>query len=99
MTTPAYDIGDLRRFEVTFTDINDVAADPTTITFKIREPDGTVTTYVYGTNSELVKDATGKYHVDWTVAKAGRHIVRWEGDGSLITAEEAEFYAKLQGVA
>lgn len=95
MTTAAYDIGDLRRLSVAFKDINGAAADPTTVTFRMRKPDGTVTTYVFGTDSELVKDSVGNYHVDWTFALAGRHVWRFEGSaGGPVTTEEQDAYTR-----
>ena len=94
MTTPAYDVGDLRRLTVTFTDSAGSAGDPAAITFRLRAPDGTVTAYVYGTDAELVRTAAGVYYVDWTCAKPGRHAYRFEGVGTLTTAEGGEFYVR-----
>lgn len=92
--TDSYDIGDSRRFSVAFTDINGAAADPSAIAFKMVEPDGTETSYVYGTDSELVKDSLGNYHVDWVFSKAGRHIIRFEGTGAVTAAEQDEVYVR-----
>jgi hypothetical protein len=44
-----YDQGDMVRLAATF-EIETVDTDPSTITFKILAPDGTVTTYVFGTD-------------------------------------------------
>jgi len=41
-----------------------------------------VTTYVYGTDSELVKDATGDYHFDVDVDEEGTWYYRIEGETS-----------------
>ena len=57
------------------------------------EPDATVTTYVNGTNAELVKDSTGKYHVDWTITQAGRHFWKVRGTGAIVQAEGSSFAA------
>lgn len=92
--TDSYDIGDSRRFNVAFTDVNNVAADPTNVTFKIVEPDGIETIYDYGTDAELVKDSVGNYHVDWVFTKAGRHIIRFEGVGGLTSSEQTEVYIR-----
>jgi len=98
MTTIAYDVGDSRRLKATFKDTAGTIADPTTINFKIREPDGVETTYVFGTDSELVKEGTGIYYVDWTMAKPGRHIGRFIGTGNIIGTENYEFYARRKEV-
>lgn len=94
MTTTAYDIGDLRRLSVSFTDSAGVAGDPDAVTFTMRSPDGVVTTYVYGTDDELARSAVGAYYVDWAITKAGRHAYRFAGAGTLTAAEADEFYAR-----
>ena len=92
MAVPAYDLGDTRRLSAAFT-VSSAATDPTTLTFKMREPDGTVTTYVWETDAELVKDSTGNFHVDWLLAKVGKHYYRWIGTGAAAEADTGEFEA------
>ena len=88
-----YDVGDSVRMSAAFT-VSSVATDPTTITFKMREPDGTVTTYVYGTDAELVKDSTGNYHVDWGTSMSGDFFYRFTGTGACVAASEGYFTVK-----
>jgi hypothetical protein len=57
-------------------------ADPTTVTFLMRPLGGTVTTYVYGVNAQVVKDAVGKYHVDAIINASGAWLYRFEGGGT-----------------
>lgn len=92
--TDSFDIGDNKRFSITFTDIVGAAADPTAITAVITEPDGVVTTYVYGTDAELVKDSVGVYYVDWTFAKKGRHKIKISGTGAVVSAEQVEIWVR-----
>ena len=99
MPTAAYDIGDTRRLTATFTDIAGVATDPSTVTFKIKRPDGTATTYVYGTDAQPVKASTGVYYVDYAITLAGRHAYRFEGTGAVATAESDEFYVRRNEAA
>ena len=94
MTTASYDIGDQRRLTVTFTDINDTAADPTGVTFVMVAPDGTQTSYIYLTDSELVKEGVGVYYVDFAITQRGRHAYRFAGTGAVVAAEAGEFYAR-----
>lgn len=94
MTTPAYDVGDQRRLSVAFADSAGTAADPGTVTFAIRAPSGTVTSYTYGTDAQLVKSGTGAYYVDWAIAAPGRYTYRFAGSGTLTAAENGEFYAR-----
>jgi hypothetical protein len=85
-----YVIGSMPRLSVTFA-VGGVATDPTTVTFKIKIPAGTITTYVYGVDSQLAKDSTGVYHVDWTTAAEGIHAWRMAGTGACVAADEQLF--------
>ena len=89
----AYDLGDTRRLSAAFTVAGNSppATDPTTLTFKMREPDGTVTTYVYVTDAEVVRDSLGNFHVDWLLAQVGRHTYRWVDTGTAAEADTGEF--------
>jgi MarR-like DNA-binding transcriptional regulator SgrR of sgrS sRNA len=94
LTTAAYDIGDTRRLQTTFKGIDGVNADPTTVTFELQKPDGTLTTYIYLTDAELVKSTTGIYYVDWPFTVSGRHKVHWNGTGAVATAEPTEIHIR-----
>ena len=93
MTVPAYDLGDTRRLSAIFKVLGNSPqeTDPTTLKFFMREPDGTVTTYVEGTDAELVKNSTGNFHVDWLTAKVGKHYFRWVGTGAAAEVDTGEF--------
>ncbi len=90
-TVETRDIGDIVRATATFRNIAGVATDPTGVTFKLRKPDGTTTTYVYPTDAQLVKDSTGNYHVDVTVTLAGFYEWRFEGTGTVTASVDGEF--------
>lgn len=92
--TESIDIGDSKRFSIAFTDIANAAADPTAVTAVITEPDGIATTYVYGTDAELVKDGVGNYHVDFVFAKQGRHKIKLTGTGAINSAEYVEIWVR-----
>jgi len=94
MTTGSFDIGDRKKLTITLTDEDGAVADPTWLAFKMKEPDGTETTYGYLTDEELVKSATGIYYVDWPFAQAGRHVFRFTATGALVTAEQEEVYVR-----
>lgn len=93
-----YEIGELVRCSVAFADDDGNAQDPTGVTFRVRKPDGTVTSYAHGTDAELVKDATGSYHVDVSAAAAGRWTFRYEGSGTGQSAGERAFRVKASRV-
>jgi len=86
-----YQVGDKIRLSAAFTNLAEAAQDPGGVQFKILEPDGTLTTYVYSTDVELVKDSTGNYHVDWVIDQSGRHRYRFAGVTSGQAADEKEF--------
>lgn len=68
------------RISDAITDIDGVAADPGALRLKVRSPSGTVTTYTYGTDAEVVRSAAGAYHADLALAVAGTWRYRWESD-------------------
>jgi hypothetical protein len=76
------------RLSAAFTDSNDTAVDPTAVVFKAKNPAGTVTTYTYGADAELVKDSTGNYHVDLDLDTSGQWIYRFAGTGTAKAADE-----------
>ncbi len=78
------------RISIAFT-VASVATDPTIVTCYIKDPTSVLTTYVYGTNNQLVKDSTGNYHVDIFASIAGNWWYRFEGTGTVISANENEF--------
>lgn len=91
MTINVYDIGDRRKLTAELRDEDGALADPTVLTFYMREPDDTVTDFVYGTDVELVKDSPGIYHVYWDITQSGFHHWRYEATGTVAAAEEANF--------
>lgn len=98
MTINVYQVGDKIRLSSAFTDIDGAAQDPGGVVFTLRAPDGTVTTYTYGTDAALVKDSTGNYHVDWLIESAGRHRYRFAGVTTGQAAAENVFRAEPSGV-
>jgi hypothetical protein len=91
MTINLYKNGQRVRCLVTFT-VDDVATDPTTVTFKAKDPSGNVTTYVHGTDAQLVKDATGVFHADVITDEEGEWNFRFEGTGVCTAVEEQAFF-------
>jgi hypothetical protein len=92
--TLTFDRGDAQRLSMTFLGIDDIAADPSSITVIITEPDGEVVSYDYGVDAELIKESVGNYYVDYTFTKKGRHQVRFEGVGGVTSAEQTDVYIR-----
>lgn len=97
-----YDIGDTVEVytDEPFTN-NNGAFDPAEVKFHIKSPDGTVTSYTYNTDPEVVRDAAGEYHVIVYVDTSGVWRYRIEGfdaQGRGISAEEGRFEVLTQRV-
>ena len=89
-----YDVGDLVRVALAFTDAVGADADPTTVRGRFRDPSGVVTTYVFGTDSELVKDAVGNYYFELSPAASGEWRYRGEGTGAVQAAAKGRFVVR-----
>lgn len=96
MTARTHDIGDQVRISGVFTNAAGTATDPTTVTLKLLRPDGTVTTLVYLTDVELVRDSAGNYHAD-VIPVAGENGIwwfRWAATGAVQAADEQAFFVR-----
>ena len=92
-----YDIGDKVILRAAF-DTDGAPNDPTTLTAQVRRPDGTMTTYTYLTTADIVRDSTGRYHLDVVIDQAGTWYVRWAGTGTAQAAEEESLWARPSAV-
>lgn len=86
MTT--YDVGDLVRLAVEFTDADGAPADPTAVSLRVKHGS---TTDVY-TDAET--DSTGAYHKDVEATAPGAWSYRWIGTGAVQAAEEGRFFVR-----
>ena len=80
------------RLTVTFT-VADVNTDPATVTIKLKDPTGAITSYTYA-GGQVVKDSTGVYHYDATPSTDGLWWWRAEGTGAATAATEDQFFVK-----
>jgi hypothetical protein len=87
----AYSAGQMVRCSVVFRDADGDPVDPSTVTFRVRKPDGTTTTYVYQTDPELVRTEMGSFSVDVLAALGGRYTYRFEGGGAVVASAERMF--------
>jgi hypothetical protein len=65
--------------------------DPSTITFKVRRPNGIINTYVYGVGLEVTRVEAGVYSLDITCDQSGEFWYRAEGTGMVKDAFENYF--------
>ena len=79
--------GNLPRFTFTFTNLAGVLTNPTTVTVKLCDPNGTISTLT------AVNDSTGVYHADATAALtvSGDWVIQATGSGALVAAIEQHF--------
>lgn len=87
----SYAIGQVVRIRAAFTNLSGAPVDPGGVTFKVKSPLGAVTTYNYPADTQVVKDSTGNYHVDFEPDRQGVWPVRWVGTGSNKGAGESAF--------
>lgn len=73
MATNTYEVGDRVRVRTStpFQDAAGAAFDPDVVTFEVKDPAGTTVDYIYGTDDEVSKIATGDYACDVDVDTAG----------------------------
>lgn len=84
-------LGEAVRVSAEFRNAAGTVADPTSVFFKHRNPEGTITPLVYPTDAQLVKDSTGNYHVDIDANIAGTWHWRFYATGTGKTANEGNF--------
>ena len=73
--------------------VNGVATDPTAVYLIWRRKGGPPTMWIYGVDSEIVRDSVGTFHADIAILRAGTYYFRWEGTGAVRAAEENTFEA------
>lgn len=88
-----YAVGALVKVAAIFRDpATNALMDPNAVQFKFKHPvTGTVTTYVYGTDAQLVKDSVGKYHVKINADAAGHWYYKFSSTGTGQAAQKDYF--------
>lgn len=91
MAIDAYDIGDLVELQCTFRNDAGVATNPSTVSLRVKEPDGTTTTYAQGT---LTNGSAGVWTKNVTPDQSGTWYYRFIGTGAVAQEEEGAFYVR-----
>ena len=87
-----YDMDDQVRVTAKFRDkASDALVDPDTVTVKYKNPSGTTTTKIFGTDAEVVKSSVGVYYIDVDANDEGIWQVRWISTGAGAAAEPDSF--------
>ena len=90
----AINVGDRVRLKGVFANLDGAAANPTTVTVKVRKPSGTVTSY---TGGSLTNPTPGEWRCEVDCDIAGSWAFRFEGVGALVAAEESVFDVRTTG--
>jgi len=91
MSIKHYPLGNAIRVVASFKDLDNALMDPDVVNFSFKIPVGTITTYVYGDDAELVKDSLGVYHVDIDASSIGTWYYRFFATGTGQAAAEGTF--------
>jgi hypothetical protein len=86
-----YEQDNVVRVSVTFKDAAGVLADPTTVKLRVKIGSAEPSEYVYGTDSEVMRDSAGLYHADLAVNAPGTWRYKWLGTGTVTAADENSF--------
>ena len=89
-----YSKGDLVRCSAAFATSAGAATDPTSVRFQVRNPAGTTTEYVYGTDAQLVRSSAGSFYVDVNANMVGTWRYRFYSTGTGQAADEGAFKVK-----
>lgn len=79
--------------------IGSTPTDPTSVTFRLREPDDTLVTYVYGVDDNVTKLSDGVYECDLGIpAQAGEYHYDAVGTGTVEVTLPGDFYVIASSV-
>lgn len=91
MAAKVYDVGDAVELTATFK-VDGEEADPTTVRFRIRKPDGNIENFQWpGDVPTLHHPSTGNFLLVYQPATKGFYRYRIEGTGLAVGVEEGTF--------
>lgn len=67
--------------------VSGVLTDPTTLTAKVRQPNGTETSYTWA-GGTVTRDSLGVFHRDTDLNASGEWVVRYIATGAVVDAIE-----------
>jgi hypothetical protein len=87
--TSSIDPGNRRKLTAVFTSAEDDSPiDPDEVHLIICDPEGTETEYVYGVDSEIVKEDVGNYYAEIDFDTPGKWAYRWTSLGAGKASQE-----------
>lgn len=93
-----FDVGDLIRSENAFS-VSDTDTDPDAVKVLVKTPGGSVSEFVYGSDTDVIKDSTGNFYIDISMTESGVWRTRWEGTGAVTAAVEDFWSVRRQEVS
>jgi hypothetical protein len=83
-----------------FTNTLGAPANPTTVTCKVEEPDGTETTYTASATPAITNPSLGRFELVIVPDQSGMHTYRWTGTtGASVAVDEGQFSVLLSAFA
>ena len=86
-----YDVGDLVKIQGTFTDSAGEAVEPNAVFVKVKPPTGTMLSYEYTVDAEVVWSSKGIYYVHVDADEHGIWLYRFSSTGAGQAADELSF--------
>jgi signal peptidase I len=93
-----YDIGDRVVVMGDWRNRANVAVDPDTVSVRVKRPDRTTVTYVYGVGIDVVRIEAGHYELEIDVTMHGVHHYYWWSTGNGKGAAENSFEVRTSDV-
>lgn len=87
----SYVKGNLVRVSGLFTDDAGAVLDPTVVKCAVLAPGELPVSYTYGTDTDVIRDGAGQYHLDIDAQAEGVWRYRWHSTGNGQAANEAAF--------
>lgn len=85
-----YDIGNIIRLKVAFTDLSGNPVDPTDVQLNVRPYGGDLQTFTY-LDSQVLRLGVGIYYYDYTPLVAGLFYYRYIASGAVVAAGDSSF--------
>ena len=93
----SYDLGDLVRLDVAIT-VSGSYIDPVHLLLLVQTPAGIDHRFVYGETGTFIKEATGRYALNYFVNEMGQYAYRFFASGTAWGAEEKNVVVRLSKV-
>src|SRR4051794_14834239 len=81
-----------------FRDLNGDLIDPGGVKVYVKDPAGVVMIKIFGTDTEVVKESTGRYHMEVEANVVGRWTYRFESTGTGKAADERDFVVRASKI-